>query len=102
MPDDQLTQRGLRLNPKKHQAYFSPYLETSRKVMVNGVLLDRSDCLLVTGLHFHVEIYSSDLLGQLLARARDQAWSLRQSFRAKTPLGGRVRLLDRILRGTAL
>ena len=97
-----LNEYGLRLNPKKCQLYYSPYAPNHKSINVNGVDLQPSTTMVVMGLPFKVGVTASELLGPILARARDKFWSLKHLFRANTPLFGRVKLLERVVGGTAL
>ncbi|CAE7749213.1 pol [Symbiodinium sp. CCMP2456] len=98
-----LQEFGLRINAKKCQLYCSPYYKGKRVMKVQGELLFASDEIRILGLTFRVGITPSELVAPLLAQARAKFWGgLRHLLRAKTPLGGRVRLMERILGGTVL
>ena len=59
--------------------------------------------LSILGLTFRVGASPSETIAPLLAKARAKFWGgLKHLLRAKTPLGGRINLMERILGGTVL
>ena len=54
---------GLRLNPKKSQVHFSPWVSSVRPIVVNGVSLSPFSHLMIMGLPFRAGVSSSELLG---------------------------------------
>ncbi|CAE7938067.1 pol, partial [Symbiodinium necroappetens] len=98
----ELAVHGLKLNPAKCKAYFSPYCVSQSPVSVNGNLVPQVETLEVMGVPFRVGASASELLAPFLARGRDKFWSLKHLLRARTPLTGRILLLDKIIGGTSL
>ena len=98
-----LQEYGLQINAKKCQLYCSPHHTGKRTITLQGELIQASDELHILGVTFRVGITSSELLAPLMAKARAKLWGgLQHLLRAKTPLAGRVRLMERILGGTVL
>ena len=98
----ELRKAGLLLNPAKCKVYFSPYMTGPREVRVEGVLIPEVDVFEVMGVPFRVGASTSELLAPFLQRAKDKFWSLKHLLRARTPLAGRLRLLDRVVGGMVL
>ena len=70
---------------------------------MQGELLYAAEDLHILGLTFRVGITPSEMIAPLLAKARAKFWGgLRHLLRAKTSIGGRVRLMERVLGGTVL
>ncbi|CAE7776695.1 unnamed protein product [Symbiodinium sp. CCMP2456] len=99
---DELEIHGLMLNPSKCKAYYSPHCSTCLPIRVRGHLVPRVQTLEVMGVPLRVGATSSELLAPLIARGRDKFWALKHLFRARTPLTGRIKLLDKIIGGTSL
>ena len=97
-----LLEYGLELNPAKCKVYYSPYATSTAQIKVNGVVIPRVEVLEIMGIPFRVGASSSSLIAPLITRARNKFWSLKHLFRAKTSLPGRLKLMERILGGTAL
>ncbi|CAE7801571.1 unnamed protein product, partial [Symbiodinium necroappetens] len=99
---EELEKHGLLLNPGKCKAYYSPHCSSCPPIHVHGTLIPRVPVLEVMGIQFRVGASCSELIAPLIARGRDKFWSLKHLFRARTPLAGRVKLLDKIVGGTSL
>ena len=98
-----LQEYGLKINAKKCQLYCSPFYTGKRTIRIQGELLHATDELHILGMTFRVGITPSELLAPLLAKARAKFWGgLQHLLRSKTPIGGRIRLMERILGGTVL
>ncbi|CAE7769768.1 pol, partial [Symbiodinium necroappetens] len=98
----ELEKHGLQLNPAKCKVYMSPYSNPADPVTVNGAVIPRVDTLEVMGVPLKVGATGSDLIAPLIARGKEKFWSLKHLFRARTPLAGCLRLLDKIVGGTSL
>ncbi|CAE7460434.1 pol [Symbiodinium sp. CCMP2456] len=98
-----LQEFGLRINAKKCQLYCSPFHNGKRTIRVQGELLYATEDLHILGMTFRVGITPSETIAPLLSKARAKFWGgLRHLLRAKTPIGGRVRFMERVLGGTVL
>ena len=98
-----LQEFGLAINARKCQLYCSPFHRGRRTIRVQGEVLFAAEELHILGLTFRVGITPSEMISPLLAKARAKFWGgLRHLLRAKTPIGGRVRLMERVLGGTVL
>ena len=98
-----LQEFGLKINSKKCQLYCSPFHSGKRTIKVQGEQLQATEDLHVLGLSFRVGATPSETIAPLLASARAKFWGgLRHLLRAKTPLGGRVNLMEKVLGGTVL
>ena len=98
-----LQEFGLRINAKKCQFYCSPYHTGKRTIKVQGEVLLATDELHILGLSYRVGATPSEMIAPLLSKARAKFWGgLRHMLRAKTPLKGRVNLMERVLGGTVL
>ena len=93
---------GLRVNFSKCQAYVSPYNKDSGRVIVEGIPLAEDDHLMVMGVHLKVGVAAKEALGPIFARVKARFWALKSLFRAKTPLMGRLKLMDKVLGNKAL
>ena len=70
---------------------------------VQGEVLFASEELHILGLSYRVGATPSEMIAPLLSKARAKFWGgLRHMLRAKTPLKGRVHLMERVLGGTVL
>ena len=69
-------------------------------LMLVTKVLEPSDYLMVMGLKFSVGASAVDLVGPLLARARDVFWGLKHFFLGKAPLGGKLSLLYKVVLGS--
>ena len=98
-----LQEYGLAINPKKCQLYCSPFYTGERRIRIQGVEVKAADELHVLGLTFKVGITPSEMLAPLIIKTKSKFWGgLRHMLRAKTPLKGRMQLMERILGGTVL
>ena len=93
---------GLQANIKKCQLYVSPYDKTSGKFELEGVELTPDDHLLVMGLPFRSGISPREVMAPIFAKVKTRLWAMKHLFRAKVPLAGRLRLMDRVLGNMAL
>ena len=98
-----LQEYGLVINPKKCQLYCSPFHRGARHIRIQGVEVRAADELHVLGLTFKVGITPSEMLAPLITKTKSKFWGgLRHMLRAKTPLKGRMQMMERILGGTVL
>ena len=98
-----LQEFGLCINSKKCQLYCSPSHSGKKTIKVQGETLFAVEDLHVLGLTFRVGATPSETIAPLLASARAKFWGgLRHLLRAKTPIGGRVNLMEKVLGGTVL
>ena len=88
---------GLRVNLSKCQVYVSPFNRDKGVVRVAGQDLRASDHLLVMGVPFRVGITPKEALAPLFAKTKARFWSMKHIFRAKVPLHGRLKLMDKVL-----
>ena len=93
---------GLSLNAKKCKVYYSPHYKGLKQVKVNSVELAEVPVMEVMGMPFRVGAPASELIAPVLSKAREKFWASKHLLRASTPLKERIRLLDKILSGTAL
>ena len=99
---DELALWGLRVNPEKCQLYVSPYVNRRVPVTVGGRELKADDRLDVMGVPFKVGISPKDAMANVFQRAKSKFWAMKHLFLAKTPLAGRMQLMQRVLGGTSL
>ena len=99
---DALSKWGLKVNKHKCQLYISPFNKETGSVKIEGVPLKEDDHLQVMGLTFKVGITAKEAMLPLMARAKAKYWSLKLLFKAKVPLGGRLKLLHRTVGNTVL
>ncbi|CAE7292934.1 pol [Symbiodinium necroappetens] len=92
-----LLRAGLTLNPSKCKVYFSPYADKSKPVTVQGKPVPSLPAFTIMGVPFRVGANSAELLAPFVQRAKDKFWSIKHLLRARTPLKGRVQLLDRVV-----
>ena len=93
---------GLRVNAEKSQAYISPFSRDGGELRVGEVMVRPSDTLDVMGIAFKVGISPKDAMQGIFTKTKNKFWALKHLFKAKTPLGGRLKLLQKVLGGTAL
>ena len=99
---EELALWGLSVNAAKSQAYISPYATERGELRVGNHHVAPSDTLDVMGIPFHVGINWRDALKGIFTRTKNKFWALKHLFRARTPLGGRRRLMQKVLGGTSL
>ena len=92
-----LLRAGLTLNPAKCKVYFSPHADRTRDVRVFGKVIPALSHFTIMGVPFRVGAPASELLAPFFQRAKDKFWGLKHLLRAKTPLKGRIQLLDRVI-----
>ena len=93
---------GLRVNLQKCQVYVSPYNRDTEKVKISGNVLESDNHLLVMGLPLRFGITAREALAPVFAKVKSRFWAQKHLFRAKVPLAGRLRLLNRVLGNMAL
>ena len=99
---DEMKKWGLRVNLQKCQVYVSPYNKEPGKVEILGASLESDDHLLVMGLPLRVGVTAKEALAPVFAKVKSAFWAKKHLFRAKVPLAGRLRLMDRVLGNMAL
>ena len=93
---------GLDLNTKKCQWCRSPHCKQKEPLVIKGTKLESSEYLEVMGLKMSVNMSPSEMIGPLLARARDTFWSLKHLLRKKGNMKQRLYMLQTIVGGVAL
>ncbi|CAE7583299.1 pol [Symbiodinium sp. CCMP2456] len=97
-----LSEFGLRLNGSKCQLLVSPHWKGPKFIHIAGTKVEASPEMEVMGLHMRVGMSPCELVGPLLARAKAKFWATRHIFCAKTPLKGRLRVIERVVGASAL
>ena len=93
---------GLKVNLEKCQLYCSRDVRGVHKLVVQGVELKASEHLDVMGLKLRKGMSCCELIQPLVARAKSKFWEIRHLLLAKTPLKGRLALLQRVVAGAGL
>ena len=93
---------GLVLNLRKCQLYCSRDTPLPHQITLAGVSLRASSYIEVMGLRVSKGLSPCELIQPLLARAKQKFWSLKHLLRCKTPVKGRIRLLQRVVAGSAM
>ena len=93
---------GLRVNLEKCQLYCSKDVPGEHKLQVQGVNLKGSEHLDVMGLQLRKGMSVCELIQPLLAKAKAKYWEIRHLLRCKTPIAGRLALLQRVVAGSGL
>ena len=93
---------GLVLNLRKCQLYCSRDTPLPHQITLAGVSLRASSYIEVMGLRVPKGLSPCELIQPLLARAKQKFWSLKHLLRCKTPVKGRIRLLQRVVAGSAM
>ena len=96
------SQWGLRINPAKCSLYVSPKHEGLPKVNLDGAQIQAQPTLPVMGIPFRVGANFSELLQPTWQKARDCFWSIKHVLCSSTPIGKRLRILDRVVGGVAM
>ena len=81
---------------------MSPYAKDKGKVRVGSLEVTPDEKLDLMGVPFKVGITPKDVLQGIFARTRNKFWAAKHHFRAKTTLAGRLKLMQKVLAGTAL
>ena len=98
----ELPEWGLSVNIDKCQAYVSQYNREEGSIKVDGRVIQEDTHLDVMGLQFKVGITAKEALAPLFAKVKSRFWALKHLFRAKTPLAGRLALMNRTLGNKAM
>ena len=98
----ELGQWGLKVNAAKSQVYISHFNKDEGHVTVNGVPVPTDDHLTVMGLHLKAGVTAREALAPLFAKVKARYWATKHIYRAKVPLEGRLRLMNRTLGNQAL
>ena len=94
-----LSEFGLSLNGAKYQLLLSPHWFGPQHIQIAGARVEASECLeVIMGLRMRVGMSTS----ALLSAARNKFWANKHLLRARTPLFGRLKLMERIAGGSAL
>ena len=93
---------GLEINVSKCSLYVSPKHRGPSSIVLKGVELKAKDSINVMGIEFRVGANVSELMQPLWQRAKAKFWSIRHLLRPGTPLSHRIRVLDRVVGGSAL
>ena len=92
---------GLRINPEKCSLYTSPKHKERPQINLDGVCLQSQPHMPVMGIPFRVGAGSVELLQPVWQRAKEKFWGIKHILCAKTPIGKRLRVLDRVVGGAA-
>ena len=93
---------GLRINFSKCSLYVSPKHRGANSITLDGIRLCSQESINVMGVEFRVGAGVLELMQPVWQRAKSKFWSLEHLFRAKTPIAGRMRLMDRVVGASAL
>ena len=93
---------GLHINPEKCSLYCSPRHEGDSFIQLGDHTLYAQDFIEVMNIPFRVGANTQELLQRVWQKARDKFWATRHLFLSDTPIGNRIRLLDRIIGGCIL
>ena len=93
---------GLTINLSKCSLYVSASQTGPTYIQIDGVTLKAQPTINVMGVNFRVGATVRELMEPVLQRAKAKFWSIRHLLKAKTPLGNRMRILDRIVGGAAM
>ena len=93
---------GLHINIAKCSLYTSPKHQGPSRVTIDGIELKAQESVSVMSVEFRVGAGVLELLQPIWQRAKAKFWSISHLLRAKTPIAGRIRLLDRVVGGSAL
>ena len=99
------TQRkwGLKVNLSKCQLNASPYSKDVGDFVVDGVKVKCDDHLDVMGVpFFRVGMTPEEALQRLFAEVRSKFWAMKGLLKSSTPLGGRLKLMQKVLGNTLL
>ena len=99
---EELSLWGLRVNPEKCQYYVSPFCSDFEPLKLGNLSVVPDKKLDVMGISFHVGSSSQEALQGIFTRTKNKFWALKHLFRAKTPLAGRMKLMQKVLMGTSL
>ena len=88
---------GLKLNIQKCQVYASPYSRESGPLQVAGEEIAVDDHLQVMGVPFRVGITAREALAPLFTKVKGRFWAMKHLLRARTPLVGRLKLMNKVL-----
>ena len=97
---EELGRSGLKVNANKSQVYVSPFNKDQGHVTVNGVAVPSDDHMKVMGIHLKTGVTAREALAPLFVKSR--YWATKHIYRAKVPLEGRLKLMNRTLGNQAL
>ena len=97
-----LAEWGMRVNPSKCQVYATPFVKETGPLQVGPLTVGKDEKLDVMGIPFRAGISPKEAMQVVFNRTKKKFWALQHLFRAKTSLGGRLKLLQRVLGGTSL
>ena len=92
---------GLHVHPAKCSLYVSPKHRGAPTIKAGDMILHASDSIEVMNVPFRVGANTQELLQRTWQRARDKFWSIRHLLMSSTPIGNRIRILDRVV-GSAM
>ena len=93
---------GLQINPNKCSLYVSPKHQGPARVKLDGITLEAQPHIQVMGIPFRVGAGSGELLQPVWQRAKLKFWSIKHVLCASTPIGKRLKVLDRVVGGAAM
>ena len=102
IPREGFARWGLHINPQKCSLFVSARHRGKPDVMLGDVCLKAQPHLTAMGIPFNLGHNSCDLLQPTWQRTKEKFWSIRHILCAKTPIGRRLKVWDRIVGGAAL
>ena len=93
---------GLHVHTDKCSLYVSPKHRGPSFIQGDGYLLQAQPFVEVMSVPFRVGANTSDLLHRTWQKARDKFWSIRHLLMSDTPIGNRIKILDRVVGGAIL
>ena len=93
---------GLHVNIAKCSLYVSPRHEGTNFIKVGDAILTPQNKFTVMGIPFRVGANSQELLQPVWQRARAKFWALRHHFKSSAPIQSRIKMLDRVVGGSAM
>ena len=93
---------GLQINAEKCSLYLSPKHEGPAFLTAGDVILQPKARIEVMGVPFRVGAGCHELLQATWQKARNKFWAMKHLLITNTPIGKRLKLLDRVIGGTAL
>ena len=99
---DEIALWGLQVNADKSQVYHRPFPKESGALQVGEHMVVPDDRLDVMGVPFKVGISPKHALQPILAWTTGKFWAMKHLVRARTPLKGRLQLIQKVMSATAL
>ena len=93
---------GLPVNIPKCSLYTSPKHEGKNFIQIGGIVLHPQKEFVVMRVPFKVGSNVRELMQPTLQRAKSKFWALRHHFQSLAPTRARIRMIDRVIGGSAL